>query len=597
MDLVLDASFVEDSDGGSLYVRLLAPPSQQSASFFSFTKAKSGAALVAEADRALPPISLNGPTVKERGNRLEKHVNGPCKRLRLVKIEARTLTDAAQASKWASELMSRAYLHVKPYRRFKVLVNPVGGPGKARQLFHTKVRPILEAAGCKLDVEVTTHVNHGLEIAKNLALDHYDAMLLVSGDGMAHEVLNGFAQRQDAVEALQMPMIPIPAGSGNALSVNLLGPEQGFNLALASLTAIKGLPLPLDICVVTQPRATQPPKKARPGTLGRNARRRPSASPDLAQAVDADPTILSTAPELPYEQYYSFLSQAIGLMADIDLGTEHLRALGDTRFIVGYIGGVLANAECPIDIDVKLGPKGSKNKADMLARVQAFNEKSNTEAGGQNGEDDVASKLATVSLTEDANGSAATDDGVEPDGWDRDETGQRRPHREGLPALLHGVVTDSLGPTADEPPPLMSALDPSWPQSILKDSTISPQPASDPPPTTWARLSAPVAALYAGKIPFVGRDLMQFPFAIPGDGMVDMALMLHGGGRAGKLRAINDAETGVVVYDEAMIYLKVEAYRVTPRLAAGDPRLKKGGLVSIDGGEYRSRPEGPEPVD
>ena len=79
--------------------------------------------------------------------------------------------------------------------------------------------------------------------------------------------------------------------------------------------------------------------------------------------------------------------------------------------------------------------------------------------------------------------------------------------------------------------------------------------------------------------------------------MVDMALMLHGGGRAGKLRAINDAEKGVVVYDEAMIYLKVEAYRVTPRLPAGDPRLKKGGLMSIDGGEYRSRPEGPEPVD
>ena len=33
----------------------------------------------------------------------------------------------------------------------------------------------------------------------------------------------------------------------------------------------------------------------------------------------------------------SFMSQAIGLMADIDLGTEHLRWMGDARFMFGYL--------------------------------------------------------------------------------------------------------------------------------------------------------------------------------------------------------------------------------------------------------------------
>ena len=33
----------------------------------------------------------------------------------------------------------------------------------------------------------------------------------------------------------------------------------------------------------------------------------------------------------------SFMSQAIGLMADIDLGTETLRWMGDARFMLGFL--------------------------------------------------------------------------------------------------------------------------------------------------------------------------------------------------------------------------------------------------------------------
>lgn len=35
----------------------------------------------------------------------------------------------------------------------------------------------------------------------------------------------------------------------------------------------------------------------------------------------------------------SFMSQCVGLMADLDLGTEHLRFLGATRFVYGYLRG------------------------------------------------------------------------------------------------------------------------------------------------------------------------------------------------------------------------------------------------------------------
>ena len=35
----------------------------------------------------------------------------------------------------------------------------------------------------------------------------------------------------------------------------------------------------------------------------------------------------------------SFMSQALGLMADLDLGTEHLRWMGDVRFMLGFLYG------------------------------------------------------------------------------------------------------------------------------------------------------------------------------------------------------------------------------------------------------------------
>ena len=57
-----------------------------------------------------------------------------------------------------------------------------------------------------------------------MALD-FDAVITVSGDGLVHEVLNGFAQHAESTKAFAIPVAPIPTGSGNGLSLNLLGIE------------------------------------------------------------------------------------------------------------------------------------------------------------------------------------------------------------------------------------------------------------------------------------------------------------------------------------------------------------------------------------
>ena len=40
---------------------------------------------------------------------------------------------------------------------------------------------------------------------------------------------------------------------------------------------------------------------------------------------------------------WSFLSQALGLMVDLDIGTASLRWMGDTRFMLGFLKGLAVN--------------------------------------------------------------------------------------------------------------------------------------------------------------------------------------------------------------------------------------------------------------
>ena len=74
-------------------------------------------------------------------------------------------------------------------------------------------------------ISVTTHVKHAQEIAAKLALDEYDAVVAMSGDGTIHEVVNGFAEHAESGKALRMPMAPIPGGSGNGMALNFIGVE------------------------------------------------------------------------------------------------------------------------------------------------------------------------------------------------------------------------------------------------------------------------------------------------------------------------------------------------------------------------------------
>lgn len=208
------------------------------------------------------------------------------------------------ASSWVGKLLDRAYGESQRNKRIKILINPYGGKGSAQKYFTRDIEPILAAARCELDVERTNYRGHAIDIAEKLDISAWDTVACCSGDGLPHEVFNGFSKRPDAAKALRdVAVFQFPCGTGNAMCLNLCGT---MSPSMAAVCAVKGLRMPLDLVSITQ----------------------------------ADRRTLS------------FLSQSVGIIAESDLGTEHLRWMGSQRFTVGFLIRLFRKTIYPADIAV-----------------------------------------------------------------------------------------------------------------------------------------------------------------------------------------------------------------------------------------------------
>ena len=210
------------------------------------------------------------------------------------------------AQSWVTKLLDRAYGESQRKKRIKVLINPFGGNGSAQKWYLRDIEPIFAAARCEIDVERTLYQGHAVEIAEKLDIEAYDVIASCSGDGVPHEVFNGLGKKQDAIKALhKVAVAQLPCGSGNAMSWNFNGTDS---TSIAALCVVKGIRTPLDLTSITQ----------------------------------GDKRTLS------------FLSQALGIVAEADLGTEHLRWMGSARFTYGFLVRVLRKTVYPCDLWVKI---------------------------------------------------------------------------------------------------------------------------------------------------------------------------------------------------------------------------------------------------
>ncbi|RCH89235.1 sphinganine kinase lcb4, partial [Rhizopus stolonifer] len=155
----------------------------------------------------------------------------------------------------------------------------------------------------------TQRQGHAIQIAKELDIEAYDAVVTVSGDGVVHEVINGFLSRADGQSVMKrLPLGIIPGGTSNSLIISILGEKRGFDPVYTALQVIKGKSMALDICSVTY----------------------------------------------DDHSYYSFLSQNYGITSYADLGTESMRWMGDTRTVVGLMQEIFSRHSYGVEAAIQL---------------------------------------------------------------------------------------------------------------------------------------------------------------------------------------------------------------------------------------------------
>ena len=105
--------------------------------------------------------------------------------------------------------------------RYKVIVNPISGRGNGEQSIPL-IQNFLEQHDLSYDLIRTERPGHAIELAKQAAMDGYDVVVAVGGDGTANEVLNGLMPaRQTGAEAT---MGVLCVGRGNDFAFGMGAP-------------------------------------------------------------------------------------------------------------------------------------------------------------------------------------------------------------------------------------------------------------------------------------------------------------------------------------------------------------------------------------
>lgn len=411
------------------------------------------------------PVSSNGPFSSQPGHVRPSQISYPIEK-----------SQYSIATNFVTRLLDRAYTSSLLHKRVKVLINPFGGKGSALRWYNRDIAPILSAARCELDVQTTRYSGHAKEIAENLDVDKYDVVACCSGDGLPHEVFNGLALQKDARSALRrVAVVQLPCGTGNAMCLNLFGTSS---TSLAALGLVKGLRMPLDLVSVTQ----------------------------------GD------------QRYLSFLSQSVGIVAESDLGTDHLRWMGDARFTWGFLSRVLGKTTYPCDVAYKcIDEDKSSIKARHTQYIREARTPPQTNASRSDLLDDGSTLSSRPSQETTAGGANA-----------------------GLPLLKFGTINDPL-PSAES----------GW-------SPLIPMPT--------------VGNFYCGNMSWMTADSNFFQAALPNDGCSDLVTIDGAVPRITAIRLLLAVGNGTLFDHEKVEYRKVEAYRIIPHGEKG-----KEGYISIDG--------------
>ncbi|XP_035238816.1 sphingosine kinase 2 [Anguilla anguilla] len=192
-------------------------------------------------------------------------------------------------------------------RRLLLLVNPFSGRGQAMQWCQSHILPMIREANISYNLIQTERQNHARELIREISLPEWDGIIIVSGDGLLHEVINGLMERPDWEQAIKTPVGILPCGSGNALAGSI-NHYAGYDMCLRE-------PLLLNCCFLLCRGGVRPM--------------------DLV-SVTTSPASSQNGRPAP-RRLFSFLSVAWGFVSDVDIESERYRGLGSARFTLGTL--------------------------------------------------------------------------------------------------------------------------------------------------------------------------------------------------------------------------------------------------------------------
>lgn len=158
-----------------------------------------------------------------------------------------------------------------------------------------------------------------------------------------------------------------------------------------------------------------------------------------------------------------------------------------SRFVVGYLKGIFKHKACPVKLSIKVV---ESDKHAMVKNFHSARSQKSTPTSS-NGTPTSTSVLPEIILDVDHISPGEVSNGDTqplPENGDEVETSSTHaePESEKLPPLRYaGDITESDG---------------------------------------WITFDKPVTYVYAGKGPYVGVDLMQFPVSLPDDGLIDVVI-------------------------------------------------------------------------
>lgn len=438
------------------------------------------------------------------------------------------------ANRWRTTLLQVARSRgqecqqIDRHKKLLVLINPNSGPGKALQIYKKQVAALYGEAELKHEVVVTERANHAFDLVRTLDLNLYAGCVIISGDGLLFEFYNGLLQRPDWQQAIQFPVGIIPGGSGNGLASSIAHwqgePYLANPVLVSTLNQVYGCVSPMDLVLVQTPEGKK--------TL-------------------------------------SFLSLGLGLLSDIDIESERLRSLGETRFVIWAIArwANLRKYKASVSFRRVKGKNANFHKMrPVLERSQTVEEEQGTETTSTHERLLRSSSIVPESSRLSSSSFDLTSSLVK---VDCDPAGQQQEIEVGQEVLdQESRVNHSQGAMENHNRSNGNLeVNRRGEEEEREDDSLLPE-FSETLPHDWETIEDNFTVVYACYQSHISSDATLAPNATPNDGIIWLLLVRGNATKANVLKFLLGLD-GSHLSIPGVELIPVDAMRVIPRTAKG----------------------------